>query len=67
MTATGIGASLSNVLAGYVSDHFGHSVAFLGLSGVGCVGLCLIALVMPETRNPSVMAGLDPAIHPLRK
>ena len=38
-TATGIGASLSTVLAGYVSDHLGHSVAFLGLSAVGCVGL----------------------------
>src|SRR5882724_1506661 len=50
-TATGIGASLSNVLAGYVSDHLGHSVAFLGLSGIGCVGLCLIALVMPETKS----------------
>jgi MFS family permease len=49
-TATGIGASLSNVLAGYVSDHLGHSVAFLGLSAIGCVGLCLIATVMPETK-----------------
>ena len=50
-TATGIGASLSNVLAGYVSDHLGHSVAFLGLSAIGCVGLCLIATVMPETKR----------------
>ena len=30
-TAIGIGASLSTVLAGYVSDKFGSSVAFLGL------------------------------------
>ena len=30
-TATGIGASLSTVLAGYVSDKFGSSVAFTGL------------------------------------
>ncbi|MEA2961494.1 MAG: hypothetical protein QOI46_1592 [Alphaproteobacteria bacterium] len=50
-TATGIGASLSNVLAGYVSDHLGHSVAFLGLSCIGGLGLCLIALVMPETKR----------------
>ena len=33
-TATGIGASLSTVLAGYVSDHFGSSVAFTGLAGL---------------------------------
>jgi hypothetical protein len=26
-------------------------VAFLGLSAIGCLGLCLIALVMPETKS----------------
>ena len=30
-TATGIGASLSTVLAGYVSDRFGGSIAFTHL------------------------------------
>src|ERR1700716_3593969 len=32
-TAVGIGASLSNVLAGYASDQFGSTVAFAGLAG----------------------------------
>jgi MFS family permease len=50
-TATGIGASLSTVLAGYVADRFGGSVAFLGLAGVAATGLALIWLVMPETRR----------------
>jgi MFS family permease len=50
-TATGIGASLSTVLAGYVSDKLGSSVAFLGLAGVAALGLLLILLVMPETRR----------------
>ena len=50
-TATGIGASLSTVLAGYVTDKFGSSTAFLGLAGVAAVGLVLIWLVMPETRR----------------
>ena len=50
-TATGIGASLSTVLAGYVSDKFGSSVAFAGLAGVAAVGLAMIWLVMPETRR----------------
>ena len=50
-TATGIGASLSNVLAGYVSDKFGSSVAFIGLAGVAALGLALILFVMPETRR----------------
>jgi predicted MFS family arabinose efflux permease len=50
-TATGIGASLSTVLAGYVSDRFGSSVAFLGLAVVAAAGLAMIWLVMPETRR----------------
>ena len=50
-TATGIGASLSTALAGYVSDSFGSSVAFTGLAGVAAVGLAMIWFVMPETRR----------------
>jgi predicted MFS family arabinose efflux permease len=50
-TATGIGASLSTVLAGYVTDKFGSSVAFLGLAAVAATGLAMIWLVMPETRR----------------
>ncbi|UFZ07008.1 MFS transporter [Bradyrhizobium ontarionense] len=48
-TATGIGASLSTVMAGIVNDRFGSATAFTGLSGVALAGLVLIALVMPET------------------
>ena len=50
-TATGIGASLSTVAAGFVSDRFSSATAFLGLSGVALAGLVLIALLMPETRQ----------------
>ena len=50
-TATGIGASLSTVLAGYVSDKFGSSVAFSGLAAVAALGLAMIWFVMPETRR----------------
>jgi len=50
-TATGIGASLSTVLAGYVSDKFGSSVAFTGLAGIAALGLAMIWFVMPETRR----------------
>jgi predicted MFS family arabinose efflux permease len=50
-TATGIGAALSTVLAGYVSDKFGSAVAFTGLAGVAAMGLVMIWLVMPETRR----------------
>jgi MFS family permease len=50
-TATGIGASLSTVLAGYISDTFGSGIAFLGLAGVAALGLVAILLIMPETRQ----------------
>jgi MFS family permease len=50
-TATGIGASLSTVLAGYVSDSFGSNVAFLGLAGIAAVGFVGVVLLMPETRR----------------
>jgi MFS family permease len=50
-TATGIGASLSTVVAGYVSDKFGSSVAFTGLAGVAAVGLTIVWFMMPETRR----------------
>ena len=56
-TATGIGASLSTVLAGYASDQFGSNVAFLGLAGVAAVGLLMIWLVMPETRRSAEQSG----------
>ena len=49
-TATGIGASLSTVLAGFVSDKFGSSVAFVGLAVVAGIGLAMIWFAMPETR-----------------
>ena len=49
-TSTGIGASLSATLAGYISDHFGSPSAFLGLAAIALVGLALVWLLMPETR-----------------
>ncbi len=49
-TATGIGASLSTLVAGYVSDVFGSSVAFFGLAVVAAIGLAVIWFAMPETR-----------------
>lgn len=50
-TATGIGASLSTVTAGYVADKLGAPVAFVGLSCVAALGFLLILLVMPETKR----------------
>jgi MFS family permease len=49
-TATGIGASLSATLAGFLSDRFGSPAAFASLAAVAFVGLMLAWRLMPETR-----------------
>jgi predicted MFS family arabinose efflux permease len=50
-TATGIGASLSTVTAGFVADKLGAPVAFVGLACMAGLGLLVIWLIMPETRR----------------
>lgn len=49
-TATGLGASISTLFAGYLTDRFGGELAFMALAGVAFVALLLILLAMPETR-----------------
>ena len=49
-TAVGIGASISPTLAGYLTDYFSSSVAFLGLAGIAALGLAGVWAFMPETR-----------------
>jgi len=49
-TMTGIGASLSPTLAGYMTDSFSSSIAFLTLAGVAAAGVTVVWLLMPETR-----------------
>jgi len=48
-SAVGIGAALSTTLAGYASDHFGSSIAFLSLASIAGCGLALVWLLLPET------------------
>jgi MFS family permease len=49
-SAVGIGASASTTLAGYLSDHFGSSIAFFGLAGIAAAGLAVAFAALPETR-----------------
>lgn len=49
-TATGIGASVSLLFAGYVAHRFGEEIAFLVLGGIAAVAFLAVWLVMPETR-----------------
>ena len=49
--AVGIGAGLSNTVAGYVVQWFGYATGFLTLAGIAVCALAFFALLMPETRN----------------
>jgi predicted MFS family arabinose efflux permease len=55
-TTVGIGASISTTYAGYLSDHFGSPMAFLGLTAVATVGFVAMWTLMPETRPASETA-----------
>ena len=56
-TGVGIGASLSTTLGGWMSDRLGSGLAFLGLAGVGALGLLLVWLMMPETKDSKTVSG----------
>lgn len=47
--AVGIGASLSNLSAGYIVNAFGYQAGFLYLSAIALLALLLFGLFMPET------------------
>ncbi|MGO9572672.1 MAG: MFS transporter [Desulfomonilaceae bacterium] len=50
-TAQGIGASLSNLVSGYVVNAWGYDAGFLFLAAVAALALAIYGLVMPETRG----------------
>jgi MFS family permease len=50
-TAVGIGASLSQVIAGSIVHHFGSSAGFLFLAAVASAAFGIFYFFMPETRD----------------
>lgn len=50
-TAFGLGAALSNGLAGFVVQEAGYSAAFLTLAGIAAVAVVLLAIGVPETQH----------------
>ena len=50
-TAVGIGAALSQVIAGSIVHHLGSSAGFLFLAGVASAAFAILYFFMPETRN----------------
>jgi MFS family permease len=59
--ALGLGAFLSNFLAGFVVKSLGHNAGFLGLAGIASIGLIFSALFMPETKDQSARETATPS------
>ena len=56
-TAQSIGASLSNVVSGYIVNAWGFNTGFLFLASVAALALAIFGLMMPETKTlPPVSA-----------
>ncbi|HTH75894.1 MAG TPA: MFS transporter [Trinickia sp.] len=47
----GIGATVSTLAAGFVADHFGNTVSFIGLAAAGALAVLLVWAALPETRD----------------
>jgi len=49
--ANGAGTAVSTALGGWTADRFGRVGAFWALTAAGLLGVLLVALAMPETRE----------------
>ncbi|MEH1828601.1 MAG: MFS transporter [Nostoc sp.] len=50
-TAVGIGASLSNSLAGFIAKSAGYNASFLSMAAIAAVALAFFWFFMPETKS----------------
>ena len=50
-TAVGIGAALSQIIAGTIVHHFSFNAGFLFLAAIAAMGFSILYLFMPETRE----------------
>ncbi len=66
-TTQGIGASLSNMVAGLIVVGAGYDAAFLALAGVALVAFLVLLFAMPETRGFGVQRTMTNAVIGSRK
>jgi MFS family permease len=60
-TAVGMGASLSQVIAGSIVHHFGSNAGFLFLAAVAAAALGILYFFMPETRDKQFLKPIQGA------
>jgi MFS family permease len=61
-TAVGIGASLSQVIAGSIVHRFGSNTGFLFLGAVALAALGILYFFMPETRDRRSLSATNPIL-----
>ncbi len=61
-TAVGIGASLSQVIAGSIVHHFGSNAGFLFLAAIAAAALGILYFFMPETRDQQFLTPTEGAL-----
>ena len=62
-TAQGIGAFLSNAMAGFMAGRVGTTATFLVLAAIAAVGFGVFALFMPETRDVATQGAASPNLQ----
>jgi MFS family permease len=55
-TAVGIGAALSQTIAGAIVHHFTFNTGFLFLAAIAAAAFCILYFFMPETRERSFLS-----------
>ena len=61
-TAVGIGASLSQAIAGSIVHHFGSNAGFLFLATVAAAAFGILYFLMPETRDERFLSPTQGAL-----
>jgi MFS family permease len=62
--ASGLGATFSTAIAGWIGDRLGEPVTFLVLAVVGAASVLLLWVAMPETRPPARVRDAEKATLP---
>ncbi len=55
-TGVAIGASLCNVMTGFIVQHAGFNTGFIVLGAIALAAFAVLALAMPETKDAGAMA-----------
>ncbi len=63
-TSIGIGASLSNLLAGFVAKQAGYNASFLMLAAIATVALAVFWFLVPETKELNAKANRKSTVFP---